>query len=477
MQNRPALILLALCLCEVTASFEAMMVYAALPKLIGVFGDPNKAGWLVTGHLIVGAGSALIAARMGDLRGRKKVMLLLLAVAAIGSLISALGTSFWVVLVGRSMQGIIGAMLPLGIGVVREALREDKVPLGVGVIVTASSVGSAAGLIVGGTIVDNFDWHWLFAAGAIMLTVSLVAVWLFVPVTKGADPEHPIDWIDGLMPVSGITSLVLAISLSKAMGWSDPRVLALLAAGLAILASWAWRNLHASYPLINLRLLAERNVAIAIIISVFMSLGTYHVMLLFAPLMQAPTWTVVGLGMSATMAGFIKLPSNLLAFTAGPVAGWIASRYTNRAALIIGSCFGIAGWGLTALMPDSVIELVLLLCLISYGTTMLLTGCLNLVAASVPPASTSEAIASLAVVRTMFMAIGSQVIAVILSAQTITEPGGTAQFPGPGAYQITTTWITMTVVAGLVAALFVRKQRQTPDRHATIGAVTDSTSL
>jgi len=459
LQNRPALILLALCLCEFTSSFESVMVYAALPRLIGVFGDPNKAGWLVTGHLIVGAGSALIAARMGDLRGRKKVMLALLSVAALGSLISAAGTNFWAVLVGRSMQGIIGAMLPLGIGVVREALREEKVPLGVGLIVTASSVGSAAGLIVGGAIVDNFDWHWLFAAGALMLTVSLIAVWLFVPVTPGAAPDHPIDWIDGLLPVSGIISLVLAISLSKASGWGDPVVLVLLAAGLAILFAWAWRNLRARFPLINLRLLAERNVSIAIIISIFMSLGTYHVMLLFAPLMQAPTWTVVGLGMSATMAGFIKLPSNLLAFTAGPLAGWIASRFGNKAALVIGSCFGLAGWGLTALLPDSVVELVLLLCLISYGTTMLMTGCLNLVASSVPPASTSEAIASLSVVRTMFMAIGSQMIAVILSTNTITEPGGTASFPGPGTYQATTTWITMTVAAALVASLFARRHR------------------
>lgn len=459
MHARPALILLALCLCEFTASFESVMVYAALPSLIGVFGDANKAGWLVTGHLIVGAGSALIAARMGDLRGRKKVMLALLAVAAIGSLISAVSSSFWAVLVGRAMQGIIGAMLPLGIGVVREALRAEKVPLGVGLIVTASSVGSAAGLIVGGAIVDNFDWHWLFAAGAIMLTVSLIAVWLFVPVTAGAAPDHPIDWIDGLLPVAGITALVLAISLSKAMGWLDPRVFALLAAGLVILTAWAWRNLRTRYPLINLRLLIERNVAIAIIVSIFMSLGTYHVMLLFAPLMQAPTWTMVGLGMSATMAGFIKLPSNLLAFTAGPLAGWIASRFTNKAALILGSLLGMAGWGLTSLLPDSTIELVLLLCLISYGTTMLMTGCLNLVASSVPPDSTSEAIASLSVVRTMFMAIGSQVIAVILSTYTITEPGGTAVFPGPVAYQVTTGWIAMTVVACLVAILFVRTRK------------------
>lgn len=457
MQARPALILAALFIVEVACTFEAAMIYAALPTLIRIFGDPNKAGWLVTIHLIIGAGSALVAARMGDLRGRRNVMLVLLAVAALGSLIAALSTQFWVVLIGRAMQGIIGAMLPLGIGVVRDALAQDKVPLGVGLIVTASSVGSASGLVIGGAIIDNLDWHWLFAVSGIMLIVGLIAVWLFVPKTPGAAPDHPIDWIDGTLPVAAISALVLAISLSKAAGWSDPTVLSLLAAGLAIMTGWVWRNLRTRFPLISLRLLFERNVAIANIISIFMALGTYHVMLLFAPLMQAPTWTIVGLGMTATMAGLLKLPSNLLAFTAGPLAGWIASRFSNRLALIVGSCFGLAGWGLTALMPDSVIEVVLLLCLISYGTTMLMTGCLNLVASSVPRESTSEAIASLSVVRTMFMAIGSQLIAVILSTRTITEPGGTAQYPGPEAYQITIVWITAMVLAGLATTLFIRK--------------------
>ncbi len=432
------------------------MIYAALPTLMRTFGDPTTAGWLVSVHLIVGAGSALVAARMGDLRGRKGVLLVLLAVAALGSLISAVFTQFWIILIGRAMQGIIGAALPLGIGVVRETWREDKVPLGVGLIITASSVGSASGLIVGGAIIDNFDWQWLFAASAVMLVVALLAVWLFVPRIDGSAPDHPIDWIDAILPVTAITALVLAISLSKVSGWTDPMVSGLTAGGLLLLVAWVWRNLRVRSPLINLRLLFERNVAIANIISICMSLGTYHVMLVFAPLMQAPTWTMVGLGMSATMSGMLKLPSNILAFTAGPFAGWIGTRFSNRAALITGSCFGLAGWSLTALMPDSTLEIVGLLCLISFGVTMLLTGCLNLVASSVPPESTSEAIASLAVMRTMFMAIGSQWIAVLLSTEMITEPGGTASYPATGAYQTVLIWIALTVLAGLVASLFTR---------------------
>lgn len=463
MQSRPALILAALCVVEVTCTFEAMMIYAALPTLMRIFGDPNKAGWLVTIHLIVGAGSALVAARMGDLRGRKKVMLTLLAVAALGSVISAVGTAFWMVLVGRAMQGIVGAMLPLGIGVVRDALRAEKVPLGVGLIVTASSVGSASGLIVAGAIIDHLDWQWLFAASAVMLVFSLLAVWAFVPAARGADPDMPIDWIDGLLPVAGITAIVLAISLSKAAGWSDPLVLAILATGLALVIFWARRNLRTPHPLISLRLLFERNVAVANVISIFMALGTYHVMLVFAPLMQAPTWTIAGMGMTATMSGLIKLPSNVLSLTAGPLAGWIASRFAHRTALIIGSCIGVAGWGLTALMPNTAMQVVLLLCLISFGMTMQMTGCLNLVAASVPRESTSEAIASLAVVRTMFMAIGSQMIAVILSTETIAQPGGGANYPAPGAYQTTVLWIAATVLAGLAATVFVRRKTAPAD--------------
>lgn len=456
MTRRIVLIMFALFLAEMTSAFEATMVFAALPKLIGIFGDASSAGWLVTIHMLVAAGTAIVAARMGDLRGRKRVMIVLLAIAGIGSVVSALSTSYAMLLLGRGLQGAIGAMLPLGIGVVRANLPPARVPLGVGIILTSQGAGSAAGLVLGGAIIDNLDWHWLFGASAILLFVSLCAVWAFVPNQPGVDSGAKVDWLDGIIPVPCITALVLALTLSRPLGWTDWRVLGLIAAGLVGVAWWARRSLASANPFVDLRLLTNRNVAIGNMISALLSLGTLQLLLIFSTLMQAPRWTMAGLGLSATVAGLAKLPSNILSFTAGPLAGVLAQARGHRATLVLGALFIIAGWSAALTMPESVVEVVLMLCLISFGTTFLMTGVPNLLVASVPDARTGETIALLSVLRGMVMAIGSQIIAMWLASEMVGQTGGTARFPAASAYQWAIGWIVGLSLLVLLLALAVR---------------------
>ena len=89
-----AQIVIARFLAELSATFEGAMVYAALPKLMREFGDPATVGWLVTGHLLVAAGASVVAGRLGDIWGRQRMILAMLAIATLGSLISVLATGF-----------------------------------------------------------------------------------------------------------------------------------------------------------------------------------------------------------------------------------------------------------------------------------------------------------------------------------------------------------------------------------------------
>jgi MFS family permease len=189
MRAGPVAIITPLFLAEVTVVFEAVMVYAALPTLIRTFGDPIMAGWLLTSHMLLATASIPVAGRLGDIMGRKKTMLLLIAIATAGSTLSALSDDFLLVLIGRGLQGLSAAVLPLAIGVMRESLRKEQVPLGVGLLTTAQGVGTAAGLVLGGVIVDRFDWHWLFVASAMLLLLSFVAVALMVPAKAGTPPR------------------------------------------------------------------------------------------------------------------------------------------------------------------------------------------------------------------------------------------------------------------------------------------------
>jgi MFS family permease len=444
----------ALLIAEIAAIFETSMIYVALPTLIREFGDPVTAGWLVTSHGLIGTSAALMAGRLGDIYGRKRILLVMLALAVAGSLLSAVTSNFALVLVGRSLQGLSAALIPLSIGIIRESLSKDRVPVAIGLMTTGAGMGTALGLVLGGWIVDTFHWQTLFGVSAVLLAVSWVVIKVLIPASSGDRPKTPIDWVEGLLPVPGITALLLGISFSKSMGWLSPVVLGLVLLALSIMAYWARRSLAANEPFINLRLLARRNVAVAIGLAVLLSLGTMQITLVFSAYIQSEHWTGVGMGLSATDAGFAKLPSNILSFFAGPLSGWLMVKAGLRMPVIAAGLIGTVGWLLALTFPTSMLWVVLLLCVISFGTTMLNAAIPNVIVASVPESRTSEAIGVVSVLRGMSQAIGSQVIAVMLAMGAVTAAEGGAQVPSAAGFRITMIWIVgLTLLAALTSFL------------------------
>lgn len=451
-------IITALFLAEIAATFESAMLYAALPTLIREFGDPITAGWLVTMHMLIGAAAGVLVGRIGDIRGRKSVMMLMLVIATIGSIVSAVTDNFGIVLVGRALQGFSVAVIPLSIGVIRESLPKERVPVAVGLMTTGSGVGVAIGLVLGGVIVDNLNWHWLFVVSAILLAISWLAVKVWVPAKPGIPPKTPIDWVEGVLPAPGIMAMLYGVSQSKAHGWGDPQVWGTILVGAVVMAYWARRSLRAIEPFVDLRLLATRNVALANLLTICLGLGTMQVVLVFSTFTQSPTWTMAGLGLSATVAGLAKLPSNILSFFAGPLSGWLTKMFGDRPTVITGTVLAVIGWMIGLTMPSSLIEVILILCVISFGTTILNAAIYNVIVGSVPQNRTGEAIGTIAVTRGMAAAVGAQVIAVLLATATLTSPEG-AQLPSPEGFRLTMGWIAVLTAVGTAIAFFLRPHK------------------
>lgn len=466
-QSEYLAIISALFMAEIAATFESAMLYAALPTLIREFGDPITAGWLVTMHMLIGAAAGVLVGRMGDIRGRKSMMLLMLVIATIGSIMSALTTNFGVVLAGRALQGLSVAVIPLSIGIIRESLPKERVPVAVGLMTTGSGVGVAIGLVLGGMIVDNLNWHWLFVVSAILLAMSWVAVKIWVPGKPGIPPKAPIDWVEGLLPAPGIMAMLYGVSQSKAFGWADPQVWGTIAAGALVMVYWARRSLRATEPFVDLRLLASRNVALANLLTICLGLGTMQVVLVFSTFTQSPPWTLAGLGLSATVAGLAKLPSNILSFFAGPLSGWLTKTMGDRRTVVIGTVLAVVGWVVGMGLPSTLTEVIAILCVISFGTTILNAAIYNVIVGAVPEARTGEAIGTIAVTRGMAAAIGAQVIAVLLATATLTEPSSGAQLPSPEGFRLTMGWIALLTAVGTGLALFLSPHRKVaPDTEA-----------
>lgn len=462
MRSSPVGIVAAMFLTGVAATFESAMLYAALPTLIREFGDPVTAGWLVTMHMLVGAATSIVIGRIGDMRGRKGVILVLIAVAAVGSVMSALTANYGVVLAGRALQGFSIGVIPLSMGVLRESLSPARVPVAIGLMTTAQGSGVAIGLVLGGAIVDNFNWHWLFAFSAFLLVLAWLAVRFLVPARPGVPPREPVDWVEGLLPAPGIASVLLGITLSKDLGWIDPQVLGLLALGIAVLAYWARRSLRAREPFIDLRLLGSRNIALVNGISVLLSLGTMQIVFLFSTYTQAPTWTMAGLGLSATVAGLAKLPSNLLSLFAGPLSGLLTQKFGNRVPVVLGALLAGVGWMAALPLPDTIVGVIILLCVISFGTSGLNAAMPNAIISAVPNARTSEAIGMWSVIRLMSSAIGAQLIAVSLASDMVLAPDGGAYFPSANGFRFTMAWIGALTFVAAIAGCFLATRRTAP---------------
>ena len=425
----------ALWMAELTGSFETAMILAALKVLIADFGDPAKVGWLVTGYLIVGAAVAAIVGRLGDLYGRRRVLCIVLAIGAVGSLISALSTSFAVLLAGRMIQGATGAILPLCIGLVRENVSAEQTPMTIGLMISGASLGTAAGLVLGGVIVDQWSWHGVFLASAGFCTTALLGVAALVPRSPRAKTSGPTDWLSGLLFAPGVVLILLYVSLGPRWGWLDPLALATLLGGVALVVWWWRHSWRSPAPLISVRAFTDRTVAVGSAVTALVAMSTLQVTVFFTLLLQAPKWTAAGLGLSATAAGLVKLPSNISSTFAAPLGGWLAGRGGGRLAMIAGGLITATGWTLVLLKADSVAFIVAALIVISFGATMLFAVAPTIIAQASPPDRVSEIAGLVTVVRQLFLGIGAQLITTLLAVETVTR--SSENYPSPFAYQIT----------------------------------------
>ena len=443
-----------LVIAEITSSFEVSMMYAAMATMLREFGDPAGVGWLITAYLLVGSVSAALCSRLGDLFGRRRIAVAMLACALAGSLISLFSTSLAGLVAGRAFQGLSAALLPLCIGLVREHLPAARVPVAIGWLAAMASFSAGVGILLGGVFVDHLGWRWIFgfSAGHALLAWLLVA-WK-VPRSRPIRSGRGIDLLGGVLYAPAIAAVLWALSRLKAHGLTEPLTLALLVGGAALLALWArWEWRHPD-PMIDVRRIGERQIGLAMLLMLLFGLGTAQLMLVLMLLAQQPVWTGVGLGLTATLAGAIKLPSNFMGLVGAPWSGRIAARDGARRAALWGSLITSAGWvGLTGWhgTPWMLVGWALL---ITLGGSMLYAAVPNLIVEVAPPERTSEITGLAQVVRTVGSAVGTQGASLLLAVWTVSDAAhGTAAFPSAQAYLLTFAAITVCAAAGVVAAL------------------------
>jgi len=452
------LIMSALMVAELFAAFETGMVLAAMSTFIRTFGDPVSVGWLITAYLLVAAASAAIGGRLGDLYGRKRLLLAVLAIAGMGSLISGATDNFTWVLTGRAMQGSVGAALPLCYGLVRENLPPGRVAWAFGIITGTAAVGAGVGVVSGGMIVDLLSWQWLFHVSAIGSLASFTAISVAIPRSAPRPPQGRLDMLGGLLFVPAIFGVLIAVTKAGAWGWGDARTLGFLAASLALLVAWTMYELRHPNPLIDVRLLTHPQIALANVLMALAALGAMQSQVA-ALLLQQPVWTGVGFGLSATVAGLIKIPSNFVGALGATWAGGVATRHGARRATILSLGVLCAGWSTLTVFHDRTWIVGTVMLLTGFGIASVFASVPNLLVEVVPTERTSEATGLTAVVRSTFQGVGSQLVALSLASSVVSDAAhGSGRYPSDQAFTLTIGLIAVLCGVALLVAFWLPRR-------------------
>jgi len=447
-------VVIALVIAELAAGLETTLMFAALPTALKQAGHPAQVGLLVTGYLLVSAAAAAVCGRLGDIFGRRRVLLVTLALATGGSVLSAFSPDLTWIIVGRSIQGLAGAVLPLCYGLIRECVPAEKAPMSIGIVSGANAFSAAMGFVIGGIIVDVFRWQDIFSCSAILAAVGLIACAIMIPVSRPQPFEGKSDILGGLLfsPAVALAMWGIALMQHAKTGSAEPWLW--IASGCVLFLIWALHELRQTNPLIDVRLLGNRRILAGNLGSVCASLGALQVLLVFPMLLQQPVWTGVGFGVTATLTGLLKLPSNVASILGASWGGALCGRIDSRRVMIGAAISTLLAWGWLWAEHDVLWLTVVLVCFSSAGFTTLFTSVINIVVSTAPADRVSEATAMTATFRTIAQSVGSQIVTMLFASELIRRGTGPG-YPSPAAHDHVFAYMTIASFGALLAALWM----------------------
>jgi MFS family permease len=407
----PALVLSVLAFSLVQTS--VVPILPTLQKDLHVAGSGIT--WLMTANLLSAAVFTPLLARIGDLRGRKPVLVIAIAGVLAGGVLGGIGGSFQLLLVARVLAGTGGAILPLAVAVVRDELPREKVTGGVALISASLGIGSGLGLVATGAVVQHFDYQAVFWMGAVLAAVAFALVLLLVP----HDPvtaEGKADPLGALLLAGWLSAFLIAVSQGNEWGWASGRTLGLFALAAVVLAVWVVVERRVASPLVDISMLAKPTIAVTNTAAVLVGFAMYGAFLLMSNFTQTPKAVGYGFGASVLASGWMLFPSAVGSFAAGLGGAALIRRRGPRLPLVLGGAATAVAMAVLVFVHGSPVDVVIASGLMGVGVGMAYAAMPAYINASVPVEQSGIANGMNAVLRTVGGAIGTAVVGAVLTA-------------------------------------------------------------
>ncbi len=435
-------------------------IQAKLPELLHA--DREDTAWVVTATLLAAAVITPIAGRLGDMYGKRRIVLALLATLVVGSAIAALSTGLPGLVVGRALQGAVTGVVPLGISILRDVLHEDRVDAAIALISATLGVGGALGLPISALVTEHADWHGLFWMAAGLGAVVFALVLWIVPVSVLRTAGR-FDYVGAAGLAVGLLGILLAISRGHQWGWASPATLGCGLGGIAVLIVWGRYELRIAEPLLDLRVAARRPVLLTNLASVAMGFSLFSSNVSYPQLLELPP--PAGFGLTLLAASLIIMPSGLVMMVLSPFSGRMARTVGPRRLLVFGATALVAAYAFSLLLASEVWHILVANLLIGVGIGFGYAAMPMLIMRSVPQSETGASNGLNALFRSLGTSIAAAVVGAVLASLSTVQDG--MQVPTASAFQLSFALGLAAAVVALIVAAFI-PQRPAAESHPAL---------
>jgi EmrB/QacA subfamily drug resistance transporter len=428
------------------------IVAPALPVLQrDLHASTSATAWIFTSFLLASSVATPIAGRLGDMFGKKRMLVISLSALAAGSLLAAVVTSLPLLIAARTIQGLGGAIYPLSFAILRDEFPPDRVAGAIALLSSLLGIGGGLGIVLAGPILQHLSYHWLFWILLVLTSIATAAAILFIPESPIRAPAR-VDWLGGVLLSGWLVALLVAVSEGATWHWGSTKTVGLFVLSGLIVAVWFRAESRSPDPLVDMRMLRLGGVWTTNAATLLLGFGQYGALILIPEFVQAPASTGYGYGASVTQAGLFVLPTTIASMIMSPLSGRLSNRVGSKVPLVLGSLASTAAFVVLAL-AGSRWEIYLASTLMGIGIGLAFASTANLIVDVVPPRQTGVATGMNILVRTIGGAFAADIAATVLAAHLL--PSGE---PMKHGYTIAFSICAAVLVAGVLASLAVPRR-------------------
>lgn len=392
------------------------MLTPSLPSIASEFNvSASQVSLVLSMYMVSGVALNPIVGKLGDIYGKKRMFTYVLIFYASAVTVTGFSPTFSFLIVSRTIQGIGLTMFPLAMSLVREEFPRKMIPRAQGILSGMFGAGFAIGLPLGAYLSNDYGWRTTYHTALPFAILFAILISTRVRESRYRRPDAKLDYPGSILLALSLASIVLGLSLGPNWGWTSYPILSLLGIGVVLLIPLVVWERKAPEPVLNMKLLRQRNVLNANLVVLIAGLGMFLAFQTIVYRLELPP--PVGSGFDILSTGLALAPIALIMFVVAPIGGVIISRTGVKPLSVAGSIIGSVGFLLAAMTPSTQ-SIIVPMIIFAAGIATLMVSTANLLVLTVDPREMGLATSLNTVFRTLGSSLGAPIAGSLISTFT-----------------------------------------------------------